>query len=374
MRAANNTPSTRWLRRALLAGPALALGMAATAILAGPSSHMGPHAQALSERSGTRSASSTQPTPEPVLEAFCATGSYRKNLLITQFSRRELSSANIGNLHQVENRLPELIAERLDDHPAMADIRLFNASLPDQSSTPGPRFAQQVRELAQAQRAQLVLSGEVIDMSMTRARDSHNPGLASRTRNSLVTALELPGHLDTRQRNFVFQLTLLDGLTGEVVVKRQYQSQGVWAPGRSHQVGFGSPLFWRTDYGQQVAGMLDRASAELAEVVSCQPLVATLDLRDGPDNVIVHSGADQRLSPGDTLRLYQVVVRAIPGVYQVYRTHLVDSDIDLEVRELHKNHSVGRLSGHLDARHGRYVAVSTEARKPSRDPIASAGP
>ncbi|MDQ2076554.1 flagella assembly protein FlgT middle domain-containing protein [Marinimicrobium sp. ABcell2] len=353
--------TSRWLRRALLASTVLATSLTAPLALAGPSSHMGPHAQALSDRSGTRSETSTQPH-DAIRDALCPNLNYRKNVLITQFSRRELASSNAGNLYQVEELLPRLIGERLNEHPAIAHTRLLGASLPDSRSVSEPRLAQQVRELARTQGAQLVLSGEVIDMSMMRQRDSYNPTLTNRARNSMATALHISS-LDSRQRDFVFQLTLRDGVTGEAVAQKKYHGQGVWAPGRPHQVGFGSPRFWRTDYGQKISELLDLASAELAEEVSCQPLVASLDLKGGSGSVILHSGTDQGLNAGDTLRLYQVVVRSIPGAFQVYRTHLVDSQIDVEVRELHGTYSVGQLSSDLDSRHGRYVALSANTGK-----------
>src|SRR5690606_33432595 len=125
-----------------------------------------------------------------------------------------------------------------------------------------------------------------------------------------------------------------------------------------HRVGFGSQRFWKTDYGREIANLVDAASAELGEYIRCQPLNVSLDLKSGPHQVVVHSGAEQGLNPGDKLNLYQVVSRAVPGQYQVYRTHLVDSQTYLEVRELHESYSLATLHSELEL-HGRYVALST---------------
>ena len=373
MRVATNNLLAGWLRWPLCIGLTLALSLAASETVAGPSSHMGPHAQALSGRSGNHAQNSApnstqnavQSTGELAEEALCPAARYRKNLLITRFPRAEMASANAGHLYQVEDQLPRLIGAQLDAHPAIADVHLLPVSLSNTYPTGTPQHAQQVRELARTQNVQLILSGEIIDMSMARPGDTYTPSLASRARNGLASATYLR-RLDTRQREFVFQITLHDGITGAVLQQRHYHSRGVWAPGRPYSVGFGSPRFWRTDYGKQIAGSLALASTELAEEVSCLPLMASLDMKAGPGQIIVHSGAEQQLSPGDTLRLYQVITRSIPGAYQLHRTHLVDSGVELEIHEAHAAYSLAslanstQLSDELDVRHGRYVALTTQ--------------
>lgn len=367
MRVATNNPLASWFSWPLCIGLALTLGLAASQAVAGPSTHMGPHAQALSGRSGSHtqdSASSStqnsvQPAAESLEDTLCPAARYNKSLLITRFPRRETTSANAGHLYQVEDQLPRLIGAQLNAHPAIANVHLLPVSLSNTHPAGTPQHAQQVRELARTQNVQLILSGEIIDMSMARPGDTYTPSLASRARNGLATATYLR-RLDTRQREFVFQMTLHDGITGAALQQWHYHSRGVWAPGRPHTVGFGSPRFWRTDYGKQLAGTLAQASTELADEVSCLPLIASLDMKTGPAQIIVHSGTEQQLSAGDRLHLYQVITRSIPGAYQLHRTHLVDSQIELEIQEAHTTYSLGRLSDELDVRHGHYVALAAQ--------------
>ena len=368
MRMATHNPVAGW---PLCIGFALILGLAAGETVAEPRAHTGLHAQAFGQYNGSdaqdSSPNSTQEAAQPAIEsleeALCPAARYRKNLLITQFPRREMASTNAGHLYHVEGQLPRLLGAQLNAHPAIADVRLLNASLPNNHAAGTPQHTQQVRKLARAQNVQLILSGEIIDMSMARPGDTYTPSLASRARNGLATATYLRP-LDTRQRNLVFQLTLHDGITGAALQQWHYHSQGVWAPRRPHSVGFGSPQFWRTDYGKQIADTLALASTELADEISCVPLIASLDMKAGPAQIIVHSGTEQQLSTGDTLRLYQVITRPIPGAYQLHRSHLVDSQVELEIQEAHARYSMGRLSDELDVRHGHYVALSTQPGRP----------
>src|SRR5690554_4874400 len=133
MLVATNNPPAGWLRWPLRIGLALALGLAASETVAGPSSHMGPHAQTLSERSGNhsqRSAAkvtqiSVTPAGVPVEEALCNAARYSKNLLITRFPRHQISSVNAGHLYQAEDQLPRLIGAQLNAHPAIANVQLL---------------------------------------------------------------------------------------------------------------------------------------------------------------------------------------------------------------------------------------------------------
>lgn len=370
MRVATNNFLASWRRYPLWITLALSLILVAVETLAESADHMGPSAQTHSGYGAEDAALSPAPhEPEPIENNLCSAARYSKNLLITRFPRSETALASAGHLYKVEEQLPQLIGAQLSAHPAIAQVRYLPASFSNIHPIGTPQRAQQVRELARTQNVQLVLSGEIIDMSMARPNDTYTPSLASRARNGLATATHLR-RLDTRQREFVFQMTLFDGITGAALQQWHYHNRGVWAPGRPHSVGFGSPRFWRTHYGKQVADTLALASTELAGEISCLPLISDLETDTGPTQVIVRSGTEQQLRTGDTLRLYQVVTRAIPGAYQLHRTHLLDSQIEVQIQEAHATYSFGRLSEELDLRHGRYVALTAELAK--QDSLARA--
>lgn len=327
---------------------------------------MGPPSQGLSPQSvsGERQTVQAQESnhPDAKVNQTCPSGAnqYQKSLLITAFPQRLPGSSNNGGLQAVEHRLPELLAEQLADHKAIDTPRLVALGLANSRTHSSLELAQQARQLAEASKAQLVLSGEIVDMSMARPKDSFNPGIGSRTRNTFVRALKLDPKFDSRQRDFAFEITLRDAITGTALLQRQYHTTGTWEPKPRQAPGFGSPAFWKTHYGQQVAQLIERASEELAREIQCQPLMASLNLTPGTDRVVVHSGVNQGLTAGEQLNLYKLVFRTVPGEYQLYRAHLLDAQQKLTLEELAPGYSVAVLPPDLELR-GRYIASTLAA-------------
>lgn len=351
---------SRCLRATLLA---VALCLPVTG-LAGPSSpNMGIAAQGQPGRAQITDPEAPQPrAPSSYSEAHTplqcplSERDYRKSLLLSAFARRQPASSNAGGLHEAEQQLPELLGERLVQSQSVWRFKTLGQSLP--SADPAPyRRAQQVRQLAGQTDSQLVLTGELLDMSLASMRDTQAPGLFTRSRNSLVHRLNLNPDWDTRQRDLVLQLQLLDGATGEPVFERQYRTRGAWNPKRKERMAFGSPQFWATDYGQEVAALLDRASAEFGEAIRCQPLVGKLEPTRPGQPLMLQAGANQGLAPGDRLPLYKVAQRPIPGAYRQNTAHLIDSGKRVTVTEAHPDHSLVRLESELSLR-GAYLALT----------------
>jgi len=351
---------SRCARAALLA---CALCLPITA-LAGPSSpNMGIAAQGHPGRAQIADPSERETEPaaslseaQVPLQCPLAEREYRKSLLLSAFALRQPATANAGTLHGAEQQLPELLGERLVQSQSVWRYKTLGQSLP--SADPAPyRRAQQVRQLAGRTDSQLVLTGELLDMSVASMRDTQAPGLITRSRNSLVNRLNLNPDWDTRQRDLVLQLQLLDGATGEPVFERQYRTRGAWNPKRGERMAFGSPQFWETNYGQEVEALLDRASAEFGEAIRCQPLVGKLEPTRPGQPLVLQAGVNQGLEPGDRLPLYKVAQRSIPGAYRQNTAHLIDSGKRVTVTEAHQDYSLVRLESELSLR-GSYLALT----------------
>jgi hypothetical protein len=121
-------------------------------------------------------------------------------------------------------------------------------------------------------------------------------------------------------------------------------------------VGFDSPAFYRTDYGRNVKSLARRISREVAEVIHCQPFMASIDSQPGQSHILLHGGANNGLHAGDSLSLYQVVVVGSNTEYQVNETRLVKRDARLHLSEVYPSHSVALVEGgsYLN---GHYLAV-----------------
>ncbi len=376
-----------WRTLALL----LATSLAGSAV-AGPSQpHFGSHPQgthgqhtakyllatelnepALTEPEATAPSPETDAEQEPVaseeatsdVHRACPTGGreYRKSLLITAFPRREQAGANAGGLWGAEQALAERLGEHLAGGDQLFEYRLIQDSLPDDSINP----SQPIRQLAREHQTQLVLSGALYDLGMAHARDALNPGLITRTRNAAVGALRLRPEWDTRQRDFVLQLQLHDGSTGQTVHTREYRLQGVWNPKRPERARFGSPAFWETGYGREIERVMAQAGEDLNEAIRCQPLMARLDRPQPGAVTLLHAGRAQGLQAGDRLPLHRVSLRNIPGEYQQYSAHRLASGAHLRVETVYAHHSEVRLESDTTL-HGEHFAVTPGQETPQAE-------
>lgn len=368
------SPLARSLSALLLSSVMGILASAPTA-LAGPSlQNMGSHPQGRAGRAqqewrlvepdpsnpeGSELTSTDRSVREQTpLQCPVSARNYRKALLITAFPRREQVSSNLGGLHGAELQLPQLLGEKLSESGSVWHQRQLSRSLPSSPSEPA-RLAQQVRQLAHNADAQLVLTGEVLDMSLTNVRDVQAPGLVTRSRNSLVNRFNLSPDWDTRQRDFVLQLELKDGVTGEPVFRQQYRTRGVWNPKRGREAGFGSPQFWDTHYGEQIEALLRTASAEVGEAIRCQPLASRLETARPGQPLVLSAGSGQGLQPGDRLPLYRLAQRPIAGAYRQYQAQLIDTGERVRVIESHRQHSVVQVEGEQPLS-GSYLALTPQ--------------
>ena len=281
--------------------------------------------------------------------------SLQKSLLVTAFPRLIPNSSNAGALADAEHQLPKLLSQQLEaKHSTLTPI-LLNEGLPSPSLSTDNLLAQQIQKLARSQRTQLVLSGEILDMTMTNPEATYNPGMYTRFLNGLFDFIEIRNRFDKRERLFSFNVNLRDGFTGQTLFSKRYDTYGIW--GSTKEVGFDTPLFWKTDYGQQIKSLVKMAAKDVGEVVQCQPYIAQIDSRPGQTQILLQGGANNGLRSGDTLALYQMVVQGSETEYQQHQVRLVNRNTEIELREVYPSHSVGVISGTTYLT-GQFLAVA----------------
>lgn len=276
----------------------------------------------------------------------------QKSLAITRFLRTAPHSANGGNLFAVETEFPALVRAQLSDHHQGISLGVlaFGFASPDLTDV---QLQQHAQKIAHQARSQFVLSGTIDDMGMADPEATYNPGLYRQAANVFhdVTTIR---RFDKRTRVMALSVQLRDGFTGELLFNKQYSTYGVW--NQPKPVGFGSPAFYRTDYGRNVKSLAQQISKEIAEVIHCQPFMASIDSHPGQAQIVLHGGANNGLHAGDTLSLYQVVVVGSNTEYQVNETRLVKRNTRLHLSEVYPSHSVAQVEGggYLN---GHYLAV-----------------
>jgi hypothetical protein len=268
---------------------------------------------------------------------------YKKSLVFASFPRVNTSSSKLGALQQVEQHLPMLLGANLyNRHAMLAPVYLQNTF-----TTPNARgelaTAAQAIALARQNRVQFFVSGEVDDMSLSFPNSVEAPSYYTRFISGAHDFLHVNTRLDKRSRIFSFTLRVRDGFTGELIFSKQYQTFGKWKPDAQASLGFGSPRFWHTDYGQQVQQLVAAASDEVAAVVNCQPYLASVDSRPGRQQIVIHSGSNNGLRSGDSLELYQLDYQPVTGEYQRFDTRLIRRDAQVYLTEIYPSHSVAHV-------------------------------
>lgn len=277
----------------------------------------------------------------------------QKSVTITRFLRASPQSANAGNLFAAESEVPALIRTQLSTnfHSISPNVLAFGFANPTLNET---QLKQQAQKIARQARTQFVLSGTIDDMSMSAPDTTYNPNLYRQAANLFhdVTTIK---KFDKRTRVMNLSVQLRDGFTGELLFNKQFSASGIWntrAP-----IGFDSPAFYKTHYGKQVSLLTEKASREIAQVIHCQPFMASVDSQPGQAQILLHGGANNGLHAGDTLSLYQLIVVGSNTEYQVNETRLVKRDTRLHLSEVYPSHSIAQVEGgsYLN---GHYLAVS----------------
>jgi hypothetical protein len=263
----------------------------------------------------------------------------QKSLLVFTFPRLVLNSSNAGDLPQAEQQLPHLISQEIAlRHVTLTPIQLGEALAPSDLSSE-VQLTQQVQRLAGYHRSQLIVSGEILDMSMTDPDSIYDPASYSRFVDGFFDVIHIKNRFDKRERLFSFQVHLRDGFTGQQLFTKRYDTYGVWPHAKS--VGFGTPLFWQSDYARQIKGLIDVASKDLIDVIQNQPFIAQVDLRPGQTQITLQGGSNNGLRAGETLSLYQLVFHASETRYQENDVRLVNRNANIVLQEVYPSHSVG---------------------------------
>ncbi len=277
-----------------------------------------------------------------------------RSLLLTAFPRHELQSATGGGLHQVDQQMPLLLREHLAELGGYSSLAVLPRGL--DTGDDASQQARQTRLLAEQHRAQYLVSGRILDMSMSRPGSNYSPGLLERGSNAAHDLTRLKTPLDRRDRRFAFELSLWDGITGQLLQRRQYETSGIWNLSQRRGPGFASARFWRTDYGRQVHSLLAQAATDLDTTVNCLPYMARVDAHSGGDRVTLHSGAASGLKPGDALPLYQLLIQPVTGRFGENDVRMINTGTLLQVTEVYPGHATARVNGQQPL-YGRYTAL-----------------
>ena len=237
--------------------------------------------------------------------AMCPNSSqrYRKAIAVTGFGLANPMQATLGRLQNIEQDLPRVLVNTLNNRGATHALDATRTSLfqdprrAPSAETPQQRLTTSV-SLATQLGAQYVVSGVVRDMAMQGEAREAKSGIGD-------SWLSLAGfEPQSSERQFVLDVFVHDGLSGAMLFQRSYSTSGDWDIERQQAVGFASPAFWNTGYGEEVRGLLSSVVDDLDEVLRCQPFMARVVKARG-NRLHIEASAGAGIRPGDKFQVYR---------------------------------------------------------------------
>ncbi len=279
-------------------------------------------------------------------QAMCPAGQqrYRKAVAIAGFGLAQPQQATIGRLQNVEQDLPRVLVNTLNNGGLVHALDATRISLyQDPRRAPSKETAQQRLTtsvaLATQLGAQYVVSGVVRDLAMTSDLQEQ-PARRSEWRDMLGLQPK------AQQRQFVMDVFVHDGLSGAMLFQRSYSTLGEWDAPAAANVGFATPKFWQTAYGAEVRELLQGAAHDVNEVLRCQPFMARIVQARG-NRLHIEASAGAGIRPGDKFQVYRT--GTFYNLDLEPRTELTDMATEIVVKQVQPQFVVAEMK--LSAEH-----------------------
>lgn len=279
-------------------------------------------------------------------QAMCPAGQqqYRKAVAVAGFGLARPQQATIGRLQNIEQDLPRVLVNSLNNRGQVHALDATRISLyQDPRRAPSDETAQQRLTtsvaLATQLGAQYVISGVVRDLAMAGDAEEHPARRGDwRERLGLSPAAQ--------PRQFVMDVFVHDGLSGAMLFQRSYSTFGEWDMPAAEQVGFATPRFWRTGYGEQVRDVISTAVADVNEALRCQPFMARIVKTSGK-RLHIEASAGAGIRPGDKFQVYRT--GTFYNLDLEPRTELTDMATEVVVKQVQPQFVIAEMK--LSAEH-----------------------
>lgn len=281
---------------------------------------------------------------EVILDSQCPNGGdarLRKSVALTLFPLQQPAQANSGGLNDIQWQLPALLAQALAGAAGIEPLNLARHNLiAAPASAPTRQLPEGVLSNAltdsQVLGAQFIVSGVIRDLGM------RNP-VGPREPNLLLDLYHRADYASQRHlRTLALDLFIHDGLSGELIEQRHYQTSGRWTRPTSERTGFATALFWQQEFGQQTRTLIDTMQQDLQEMLSCRPFSALISRTQG-EEIWIGAGSTQGLRQGDRLKVYRRQTHYDDQLRA--HTELVDTGVNLQLERVQPNQARGRIQG-----------------------------
>ncbi|WP_421870033.1 flagellar assembly protein T N-terminal domain-containing protein [Motiliproteus sp.] len=237
----------------------------------------------------------------------CALGDahtrYTKSVAVAAFPLQHRQQAALGNLYGAEQQLSASLTKLINGEGILRALNASHLSVNPAPST-AAAYQQDQGPLTEALQSfseldvQFIVSGVIRDLSPYDP-SRHDEELIWKT---LYDQLDVRGR--QRLRNFAVDLFIHDGYTGTLLFSRSYRTGGFWDADDVEQIGFYTPAFLKTDYGQKVRNLLTQAGRDINKQLQCEPFRSRI-IRAEQNRLTFNAGSVVGIQPGDQFRLFR---------------------------------------------------------------------
>jgi hypothetical protein len=264
---------------------------------------------------------------------------YRKAVAVAGFALQNPKDAVLGGFYNIEQRLSGVLSKTLNARHRLhamdsGHVLLFSSVDRAPSSQNNLQRLTNGVELAKVLGAQFVISGVIRDLAMI------NPDA------SVDSVWDIPLDSiglsrDKRDRNFVLDVYVHDGISGSLMFQNTYATSGRWEYDNYKRTGFATPEFWKVDYGMQVKSLLSKVVNDLNQNLGCQPYMAKIIHTEG-DYVKVDTGGSVGMRPGDELTVFRT--STFYNLDQEAMTQLKDTKVKATITQVQPKFAIAKLN------------------------------
>jgi hypothetical protein len=226
---------------------------------------------------------------------------YRKRIIATAFPLVKQEQVTGYETQDLSGGIPREINNLLTESGDFIGSNATNINLypradlaPELQDRTAYRLSK-VMQIATSNGVQFVLSGVIRDLEVESTEYMRGAG-------PLAFAKSLVRDVVAR-RGIGIDVYVHDGLTGALLFQQRYVDDvigDVWIPA-TYTVG--SERFNSTSTGNKISQIMERASADIRQSLSCYPFATRIiEIKD--NKVVIDAGAQEKLSVGDQLVVY----------------------------------------------------------------------
>ncbi|WP_245579525.1 flagellar assembly protein T N-terminal domain-containing protein [Aliagarivorans taiwanensis] len=221
---------------------------------------------------------------------MCSIDDYKKTLFVGPFDIKKLEHAQLGGIYRLGEEVAHRLHRQLSSHSQRFDTR----HLMTRAIALGGRHTRDLesqvldiaRTISQDYDVQFVTVGRILDLSHHNEVSTNFLGLSS----------------SERLRNFHIRLMVVDGIRGEIVLRRDYSFQQEWPYDVTLKLDVSGETFWRTHYGQGIEMVIGNMVRDLESELHCKQSLATV-VSVFDNQAVINLGYSNGVRKGDKFRL-----------------------------------------------------------------------